>query len=57
MNRPHLLRELVFLEERYELQWAINFRYLLYEAIELKRNLTPIQYLNPILQRDKIIER
>ena len=30
---------------------------MLYEAIELKRNLTPIQYLNPIPQRDKIIER
>ena len=54
---PHLLRELVFFEERYESQWAINFKELLYEAIELKRNLTPIQYLNPILQRDKIIER
>jgi hypothetical protein len=30
---------------------------LLYEAIELKGNLTSIQYLNPILQRDKIIEQ
>jgi transposase len=54
---PHLLRELVFFEERYESQWAINFKELLYEAIELKRNLTPIQYLNPILQRDRIMER
>jgi transposase len=54
---PHLLRELVFFEERYGSQWAINFKELLYEAIELKRNLTPVQYLNPILQRDEIIER
>ncbi|TDE50177.1 hypothetical protein E0H99_14665 [Flavobacterium sp. GT3P67] len=53
----HLLWKFVFFEDRYESQWAINFKELLYEAIELKRNLTPIQYLNPILQRDKIIER
>lgn len=54
---PHLLRELVFFEERYGSQWAIDFKKLLYEAIELKRSLTPIQYHNPILQRDQIIER
>jgi hypothetical protein len=46
-----------FFEERHEYQWVIDFKESLYEAIELKRNLTPIQYLNPILQRDKIIER
>ena len=36
---------------------CLNLQELLYEAIELKRNLSQIQYLNPILQRDKIIER
>lgn len=54
---PHLLRELVFFEERYQSQWAINLKELLYDAIKLKRNLTQSQYLNPILQRDIIIER
>jgi transposase len=54
---PHLLRELLFFEERYQSQWAINLKELLLEALELKRNLTTMQYLNPILQRDKILER
>jgi transposase len=54
---PHLLRELLFFEERYQSQWAINLKELLLEALELKRNLTSIEYLNPILQRDNIIER
>ena len=54
---PHLLRELLFFEERYQSQWAINLKELLFEALELKRNLTPNQYHNPILQRDKIVER
>lgn len=53
----HLLRELLFFEERYQSKWAINLKELLLEALELKRNLTPNQYLNPILQRDKILER
>jgi transposase len=35
----------------------MSIKELLYQAIELKRNLSQIQYLNPILQRDKIIER
>lgn len=54
---PHLLRELVFFEERYQSQWAIDLKELLYDAINFKRNLTQIQHLNPILQRDIIIER
>ncbi|OYU85553.1 MAG: hypothetical protein CFE24_01225 [Flavobacterium sp. BFFFF2] len=54
---PHLLRVLIFFEERYQSQWAVNFKQLLLEAIELKRNLTSIQYQNPLLQRDKIMER
>jgi len=35
----------------------MSIKELLYQAIELKRNLSQIQYLNPILQRDKINER
>lgn len=54
---PHLLRELVFFEERYGSQWAMDFKELLYQAIELKKNLTPLQYSDPISQRDKILER
>ena len=48
---------MLFFEERYQSQWAINLKELLLEALELKRNLTPNQYRNPILQRDKIVER
>ena len=54
---PHLLRELVFFEERCGSQWTIYFKELLYEVIKLKRNLTSIQYLNPIFQRNLIMEQ
>ncbi|MEC5165305.1 hypothetical protein RCH18_001032 [Flavobacterium sp. PL11] len=35
---------------------AINFKDLLYKGIKLKRNLSSSQYLNPIAERDKILE-
>jgi transposase len=50
----HLLRELIFLEQRFESNWATNFKRTLYEALELKKNLDQEQYNNPILERDKI---
>ncbi|MET4084279.1 transposase [Pedobacter sp. UYP30] len=54
---PHLLRELVFFEERYGSKWAIDFKELLCQAMELKRDLSPPQYLQPIPKRDEIMER
>lgn len=50
----HLLRELIFLEQRFESNWATNFKRTLYEALELKKNLDQEHYDNPILERDKI---
>ena len=50
----HLLRELIFLEQRFESNWATNFKRTLYEALELKKNLDQELYNNPILERDKI---
>tara|TARA_R110002072_G_C7892808_1_gene528951 strand:- start:5 stop:1369 length:1365 start_codon:yes stop_codon:yes gene_type:complete len=50
----HLLRDLVFLEQRFESNWATDFKRLLYDALELKKNLNREQYKNPIPKRDKI---
>ena len=50
----HLLRVLIFLEQRFDSNWATNFKRTLYEALELKKNLDQEQYNNPILKRDKI---
>jgi transposase len=52
----HLLRELVFFEQKYQSKWATNFKKMLSEALELKKNLTPNQYLTPIKQRTQILE-
>ena len=52
----HLLRELIFFEEKYESNWATNFKRMLYKALETKKELTPKDYLNPIKNRDKILE-
>ena len=45
----HLLMELNFFEERYKSQWATLFKQLLYDASDLKKQLTP----NPILLPNK----
>jgi len=51
----HLLRELVFFEEKYESNWATNFKRLLYKALEIKKTLKPINYQNPIKAREEIL--
>ena len=53
----HLLRDLVFLFELYNNDWAIKFKELIKEAIELKNILKPSDYINPIPQRDKLERR
>ncbi len=53
----HLLRDLVYLFELYNNDWAIKFKELIKEAIVLKNILKPSDYLNPIPQRDKLERR
>ncbi|MFH2142420.1 MAG: IS66 family transposase [Bacteroidota bacterium] len=47
----HSLRELKYLEERYNSSWATEFKLLLYDSLKLKESLTPADYLQPIFQR------
>jgi len=47
----HLLRELIFFEERYQSKWATLFKEMLYDAITLKKQLSPTDYYYPINQR------
>jgi transposase len=53
----HLLRELTFFEERYQIKWATLFKELLYDAISLKKQLTLEDYYYPINQRTELIQR
>jgi transposase len=53
----HLLRELTFFEERYTLQWASDFKQLLFDALGLKKELSPHQYYYPINQRTELQAR
>lgn len=53
----HLLRELNFFEERYQSDWATSFKNMLYEALSLKRSLSPTDYYYPIHQRTKLEQK
>ena len=53
----HLLRELNFFEERYKSDWATSFKDMLYEALFLKRSLSPTDYYYPINQRTKLEQK
>jgi transposase len=53
----HLLRELNFFEERYQSHWASLFKQLLYDALQLKKKLSPPQYYYPINQRTELEHR
>lgn len=50
----HLLRELIFLEQRFESSWAANFKRMLLDALELKKKLKQESYDFPIAERDGI---
>jgi transposase len=50
----HLLRELNYLEERYQHRWPVKFRKLLLEGIKLKKKLTPGDYYQPVIERTKL---
>jgi hypothetical protein len=51
----HLLRELKYLVQLYSDEWPANFTQLLKEALLLKKELTPLDYLYPIEKR-KLLE-
>jgi transposase len=51
----HLLRELVFLEERYHSRWATDFKNLIYKALEVKKNLSCQEYDKPTIKRTEIL--
>lgn len=53
----HLLRELNFFEERYKSDWAASFKNMLYEALSLKRSLSPPDYYYPINQRTSLEQK
>jgi transposase len=53
----HLLRELIFLEERFKAQWATMFKQLLYDALKLKKQLSATDYYYPIHQRAELTKR
>ena len=53
----HLLRELIFLEEHFKAQWATMFKQLLYDALSLKKQLSPTAYYYPINQRTELTKR
>ncbi len=53
----HLLRELNYLEEIHYNDWPTKFKQLLYDALDLKRSLTPLQYTDKVIQRTQLEER
>jgi transposase len=53
----HLLREVKYLNQLYENEWTKDFKGLLNEALQLKRELLPVDYLQPIEKRKQLEER
>ncbi|WP_299466744.1 transposase, partial [uncultured Microscilla sp.] len=54
----HLQRTLKYLNQCYaDNQWGIDFISLLYDALELKRNMTSEDYKTEFAPRNKVIER
>jgi transposase len=47
----HLLRELKYLDQLYGDEWTKKFRCLLNDALQLKKELAPSDYLRPVEQR------
>jgi len=53
----HLLRELNYLEERYNHRWPVRFRKLILEGIKLKEKLAPRDYFQPVKERTELENR
>lgn len=50
----HLLRELKFLEQKYQSEWATQFSRMLILALELKKSIPLDQYLEPMRERAQL---
>jgi len=53
----HLLRELKYFAQLYDDPWSADFAKLLKDALLLKKELTPVDYLAPIEKRQHLEER
>ncbi|MDR0681954.1 MAG: transposase, partial [Dysgonamonadaceae bacterium] len=53
----HLLRELKYLNQLYEHEWTKSFSSLLTDALQLKRELLPVDYLQPLEKRKQLEQR
>jgi inorganic triphosphatase YgiF len=53
----HLLRKLKYLNQLYENEWTKDFTELLNEALQLKRELLPEDYLQPVEKRKQLEQR
>ncbi|MDR2805495.1 MAG: transposase [Dysgonamonadaceae bacterium] len=47
----HLLRELKYFNQLYGHEWTKSFSSLLTDALQLKRELLPVDYLQPVEKR------
>jgi len=51
----HLLRELKYLGKLYpQQQWSDEFTALLHQALDLKKNMSPVDYLQPVKKRTEL---
>ena len=53
----HLLRELNYLEERYNHRWPVRFRKLILDGIKLKKKLAPGDYYQPVKEKIELENR
>jgi len=53
----HLLRELNYLEERYNHRWPVRFRKFIIDGIELKKKMEPGDYYQPLQKRTDLEKR
>jgi len=50
----HLLREMVYMEQKYASEWATEFKQMIYSALQLKKNMEPCQYHKPVAARSEL---
>lgn len=53
----HLLRELKYLEERYQHRWPVRFTKFILDGLELKKHMDPGDYYQPLQQRTDLEKR
>jgi transposase len=53
----HLLRELKYLEERYQHRWPVRFTKFILDGLELKKRMDPGDYYQPLQKRTELEER